>query len=128
MLTENHYINGLLLLSYLIAAADGVVDDIEMKALKTIAADENVAEVHFLNFMKYAKVLPEKSIYTQGLDELAKCSQEENLRAFCWLYRISEVDGKVHIKEVRFLLYSLKKAGLNFEDVLEEVKKFPSLF
>ncbi len=128
MLTENHYTNGLLLLSYLITAADGILDDREIEALKTIASNENIPEDQLWNFIKYAKALPEKSVYVQGLDEISLCDRDEKLRAFCWLYRISEVDGKVHIKEVRFLLYSVKQAGIEFEDVLEEVEKFPSLF
>jgi len=127
MLTDNHYHNGLLLLSYLITAADGYLDDLEKKALEKIAVHEGIELEHLENFIKYAKALPEKSVYNQGLEEISKCSDEEKLNAFCWLYRISEVDGKVHVKEVRFLIYSLQHAGLDLTDVIREKDKLPSL-
>ena len=31
---------------------------------------------------------------------------------------MSEVDGRVHVKEVRLLLYSIKMAGIEFNDVV----------
>ncbi len=127
MLTDNHYHNGLLLLAYLIIAADGVLDDAEKRALEIIAKKENIDLDYLSNFVKYARALPEKAVYNQGLDEILKCSDEQKLDAFCWLYRISEVDGKVHVKEVRFLLYSLRHAGLDLEDVLKKKDEFPSL-
>jgi len=127
MLTKNHYHNGLLLLAYLITAADGILDDLEKQALEKIAQHEGIDLQHLENFIKYAKALPEKSVYNQGLDELAECSADQKLRAFCWLYRLSEVDGEVHVKEVRFLMYSLRQAGLELDEVIREKDKFPSL-
>ena len=47
-----------------------------------------------------------------------KLSQEK-LNAFVHLYKLSEVDGSVHVKEVRLLLYSIKMAGIEFNDVVE---------
>ncbi len=127
MLTDNHYHNGLLLLAYLITAADGILDDREMKALEKIADHEGIDQEHLQNFIKYAMALPEKSVYNQGIDEILMCSDDKKLDAFCWLYRISEVDGKVHVKEVRFLLYSLRQAGMDLDVVIKEKDKFPSL-
>jgi uncharacterized tellurite resistance protein B-like protein len=127
MLTENHFNNGLLLLAYLITAADGVLDDSERKALIAIANHEGIDLEYLDNFIKYAQALPEKSIYQIGLDEIDKCSDSQKMKAFCWLYRISEVDGKVHVKEVRFLLYSLRQAGLEIDDVIVAKDNYPSL-
>ena len=83
---------------------------------------------YLYNFIRYAKVLSEKEVYNKGLEEISMCEDEEKLRAFGWLYRISEVDGTVHVKEIRFLIYSLKKAGIDFEDIISEKDKLPALF
>jgi uncharacterized tellurite resistance protein B-like protein len=127
MLTENHYHNGLLLLAYLIMAADGILDEKEQKALKILAEHEEISLGHLENFIKYARALPERSVYNQGLDELDQCTFDQKLRAFSWLYRIAEVDGELHVKEVRFLLYSLRQAGLELDEVIRAKEKFPSL-
>lgn len=127
MLSDNPYNNGLLLLSYLVTAADGILDDAEQKALEQIADHENIDRDYLANFIKYAQALPERSVYNQGLDEISKCDRDEKLRAFSWLYRISEVDGKVHVKEVRFLLYSLRQAGIDLDEVIAVKDNYPAL-
>ncbi len=128
MLTDNHFNNGLLLLSYLVIAADGVLDESEGEALRKICQQEGISAEYLGNFIRYAKVLPEKEVYKKALEEIEMCGDEEKLRAFGWLYRISEVDGKVHVKEIRFLMYSLKKAGIEFEDIITAKEKLPALF
>jgi hypothetical protein len=35
---------------------------------------------------------------------------------------MSDVDGSVHVKEVRLLLYSIRAAGIEFNDVIERAK------
>lgn len=127
MLSDNHFNNGLLLLSYLVIASDGVIDDAEIDALNKICLQEGISLDYLRNFIRYCKVLPEKEVYNQGLDELDLCDTGERLRAFAWLYRLSEVDGMMHIKEVRFLMYSLKRAGMEFGDVISEKDKLPVL-
>jgi len=32
---------------------------------------------------------------------------------------MSEADGRVHVKEVRLLLYSIRMAGIEFDDVVK---------
>ena len=127
MLTDNHFNNGLLLLSYLVIASDGVIDDTEIEALNKICEYEGLSLDYLNNFIRYCKVLPEKEVYNQGLDELDLCDAGDRLRAFAWLYRLSEVDGMMNIKEVRFLMYSLKRAGMEFENIISEKDKLPIL-
>jgi hypothetical protein len=50
------------------------------------------------------------------------CTEEEKLNAFVHLYKMSEIDGRVHIKEVRLLLYTIKNAGIEFNDVVARAK------
>ena len=57
MLFENHYNNGLLLLSYLLVAADGRKDHSEFQALVKICEKENIPEEKLWQFVDYAHVL-----------------------------------------------------------------------
>ena len=60
----------------------------------------------------------ERDIYTEGVNLLNECTDEEKLNAFVHLYKMSEVDGRVHVKEVRLLLYTIKNSGIEFNDVV----------
>jgi hypothetical protein len=42
--------------------------------------------------------------------------------ALVHLYKLSEADGLVHVKEVRLLLYSIKMVGVEFNDVVARAK------
>ena len=127
MLTENHFSNGLLFLSYLVIASDGVIEEMEIVALNKICEHEGVSLTHLSNFIRYCKVLPEQDVYNKGLDELGMCNDEEKLRAFAWLYRLSEADGMLHVKEVRFLMYSLRGTEIELEDIISVKDKLPTL-
>ena len=127
MLTDNHYQNSLLLLSFLLMAADGILEDSEMEAIKKICKYENIQEDIFNNFVDEIKGYSEREVYEMGIEEVSNSDDIEKIKVFAWLHRISEADGDVHVKEVHFLLYSLKKAGIEFEDVLKYSQNFPSL-
>ena len=127
MLFEKHYNNGLLLLSYLLVSADGKIEHSEYEALVKICEKEGISQERLWQFVDYAQALPERSVYNKALEEVDQCTPDEQLRIFCWLYRISEADGHVHVKEIRFLMYSLKKAGIEFEDVLKAAEDFPAI-
>jgi hypothetical protein len=36
---------------------------------------------------------------------------------------MSEADGRVHVKEVRLMLYSIKMVGIEFDDVVKAAKQ-----
>jgi uncharacterized tellurite resistance protein B-like protein len=107
--------------------ADGVLDEDEMDALRKICDYENIPGEVLAKFISGVPTYTERQIYKKGLKEIGGCSDEEKVKTFAWLHRISDADGNVHVKEVRFLLYSMKKAGIEFEDVTAAAKKFPSL-
>jgi len=127
MLTENHYHNSILLFSYLIINSDGILDIQEKIAIRKICEHEKIPENYLLDFIAEVPAHSEREIFNIGHEEIGHCSDEEKIKVFAWLHRISEADGDVHVKEVRFLLYSIKRAGIEFEDVVEAAKKFPSL-
>ena len=127
MLTDNHFQNSILLLSYLITNADGVLDDHELDAIGKICKYEDISEGSLINFVKGIPSYSEREVYEKGIDEIGFCDDDAKIRVFAWLHRLSEADGDVHVKEVRFLLYSIKKAGIEFEEVLKKSKDLPSL-
>lgn len=127
MLTDNHYHNSILLFSYLIINSDGILDENEKIAIRKICKHENIAENYLLDFVAEAPSRTEREIFNIGHEEIEQCSDEEKIKVFAWLHRLSEVDGDVHVKEVRFLLYSIKRAGIEFEDVVAAAENVPAL-
>jgi hypothetical protein len=67
-------------------------------------------------------------MFDGGVDLLEECSVEDKMAVCVWLYKLSEADGIVHAKEVRFLLYSLKRAHVDFEEVKKAAMQIPSIF
>ncbi|MFM8912173.1 MAG: TerB family tellurite resistance protein [Flammeovirgaceae bacterium] len=113
---------GLLNLAHLLMSADGIIDEKEEAALMRIKSKEAISDGVFREFSNNVKTLKEKEIYQQGIELLNRCSDAEKLNAFAHLCRMSEVDGTVHVKEVRLLLYSVKMASIEFNDVVEKAK------
>ena len=118
MNTNINYQLGLLHFAHLLANVDGVVDDREKKAMWSIKEKEKIADSVFYEFEKRIATEKEQEIYEEGVALLNSCSEEERLCAFVHLYRLAESDKHVHIKEVRLLLYGIKEAKIEFDDVI----------
>jgi len=125
---NKNYQFGLLYLVHLLVSADGVVDDNELAALDKIKSREKISEDIFSQFKKDLTVKKERDIYQGGLEYLSRCSDQEKLQAFAILYKMSEVDGRVHVKEVRLLLYSTRMTGVEFDDVVKRAAAIPSFY
>ena len=123
MNTQRNYQLGLLYLVHLLIGVDGVVDENESKALQKVRDKENINEDIFSEFEKDVSTKKERDIYQKGIELISQCSEAEKLNAFVHLYKMSEADGRVHVKEVRLLLYSIKMAGVEFDDVILEASK-----
>ncbi len=108
---------GLLHFLHLLAMVDGVIDERERKAIRAIVKEEEIPEVVFLDFETAIARKAEKEIYQEGLVLLNRCDDDEKKCVFVHLYRLSEADDKIHVKEVRLLLYSLRATNIDFEDV-----------
>jgi len=127
MNTNKNYQLGLLYLVHLVISADGIVDENEKKALQKVKQKENISDSVFAEFEQFVNSKKERDIYHQGIELISGCSEEQRLSAFVHLYKMSEVDGRVHVKEVRLLLYSIKMAGVEFDDVVKrssEIKNY----
>lgn len=123
MESNKNYQLGLLYLVHLIISSDGVVSEGEKKALIEIKKKEGISDEVFREFNQVLLIKKEKEIYQNGIHLINQCNEAEKLRAFVTLYKISEADGNVHVKEVRLLLYSIKMTGIEFDDVVARAKK-----
>jgi uncharacterized tellurite resistance protein B-like protein len=108
---------GLLHFVHLLVMVDGHIDEREKRAILAIREEEEIPEQVFRNFERAIARKTEKEIYQEGVDLLNRCDEEEKLCAFVHLYQLSEADDKIHVKEVRLLLYSLKATRIDFDDV-----------
>ena len=113
---------GLLYLVKLLIDADGVADEKELAALHIIKAKENIPEEVFAEFEARVSQLKEREVYEAGIGYLHQCTLQEKRNVFAILYKLSEVDGRVHLKEIKLLLYSIKTAGVEFDDVVNQAK------
>lgn len=124
---NQNYQLGLLCLTHLLISADGVMDAQEIDAINIIRGKEQVSEELFRKFETLIQGKKEREIFQLGIDLINQCSDEEKLKVFVMLYKLSEVDGRVHVKEIRLLLYSIKLSGIEFDDVVKKSMKTPSL-
>ena len=115
---NQNYQLGLLHFAHLLITVDGFIDDREKSAINGLMKEEKIPEQVYSDFQKSLKSKTEREVYENGVNLLSMCSDEEKLSALVHLYRLSESDDNVHIKEVRLLLYSLKATNVEFEDVV----------
>lgn len=123
-MSANYHL-GLLYLVRLLIDADGIADAKELAALQAIKERENISEEIFEKFEEVTPGMTHAELYTAGITFINDCSYDEKLRTFGVLYRLSEVDGRVHLKEIRLLLNSIKTAGLEFDAVVNVAKAMP---
>ena len=123
-----NYQLGLLYLVKLLIEADGISDERELEALRMIKKHEQISDDVFREFEDALQQFNERKVYDTGITLINACSQEEKLKVFATLYRLSEADGRVHVKEIKLLLYSIKTAGMEFDDVVNYARSLPSIF
>jgi hypothetical protein len=119
---NQNYQLGLLHFAHLLVTVDGFIDDREKNAIYSLMKEEKIPDQVYTEFQKAVRSKSEKEIYERGVKLLSVCSDEEKLSALVHLYRLSEIDDNVHVKEVRLLLYSLKATNVEFEDVVLSAK------
>lgn len=124
---DHHFQRGLLYLTHLLVSADGTIDDHETKALDLIRKRENIPAEFFQDFLATIKDRKERELFQLGIDTLNQCTDEEKLRVFVILYKLAEVDGRVHLKEIKLLLYALRLARIEFDEVVHKALAAPPL-
>ncbi|MEP2670856.1 MAG: hypothetical protein ABJH04_17755 [Cyclobacteriaceae bacterium] len=123
MSQNKNYHLGVLYLMRLLINADGIVDMSENDALNKVKKHENIPQSTLIEFEKDVLNKKEKEVYQTGIDYINLCTDDEKLDAFVHLYKMSEADGRVHVKEVRLLLYSIRQAKMEFNDVVAKAKQ-----
>ena len=126
MKTNKKYQLGLFYMVHLLINVDGMVDEKERAVLSKIKTIEKIPDSVFHEFESEIARKKEREIYHLGIEMLNACSKEEKLTSFVHLYKMSEADGRVHVKEVRLLLYSIRQAGIEFDDVVRQAKQLNS--
>jgi uncharacterized tellurite resistance protein B-like protein len=117
---RKNYQLGLLYLVYLLIGADGVIDEQEKDALLRVKKAQLIPDSIYKLFEEQVEQKKEREIYQQGIDYINECTDDEKLNVFGHLYKMSEVDGRVHVKEVRLLLYSMRQVGIEFDEVVQK--------
>ena len=117
----------LLYLTYLLAYTDGEFDDHEKHGIKYICAQEGISDDDYQDFINKCQESSERELFESGVDLVEECSYEDKIAVFIWLYKLAEVDGQVHAKEVRFLLYSLRRASIDFDEVKKAALAMPAI-
>lgn len=113
---------GLLYLTHLLISADNVINEKEYVFLNRIKMQENIPDSIFKQFEKEIMEIKEKDMHKRGIDLISDCSDSDKLKAFAHLYKMADIDGSIHTKEVRLLLYSIRAAGIEFDDVIDRAK------
>ncbi len=126
MNTNQNYQLGLLNLVHLLMNADGIIDENEKQALIRLKEFEQIPDEVFNQFQTEAATKKHREIYETGINLINECSDDEKLKAFVHLYKMTEADGHIHVKEVRLLLYSIKMVNIEFSDVVELAAKTKS--
>ena len=124
---DHSFHSALLHLTHLLISADGTIDEHEVKALELIRERENIPSTFFADFVKTIDGKKERDLFQAGIDSINRCTDEEKLRVFVILYKLAEVDGRVHLKEIKLLLYALRLAKIEFEEVVTKALASPSL-
>jgi uncharacterized tellurite resistance protein B-like protein len=125
---DHAYHAGLLYLIHLLMGVDGDINETELVALKKVREHEKVPDALYFEFENNVRTLRERELYNRGIALINECTRDEKLSIFATLYKMSEVDGRVHQKEIKLLLYSIESAGIEFDEVVNAAKSTPNYF
>ena len=113
-----NYQLGLLYLSHILISADGVIHDEEQKALVRFKEEEKIPQSVYDEFQRDVQSKKLSVIYQRGLDMINECTIEEKKKAFTHLFKLCAVDGSIHVKEVKLLLYSARLTDSDLKEIM----------
>ena len=113
-----NYQLGLLYLSHILISADGVIHEEEQKALIKFKEEEKIPSSVYDEFQRDVQSKKLSAIYQRGLDMINECTVEEKKKAFTHLFKLCAVDGSIHVKEVKLLLYSAKLTDSDLKEIM----------
>ncbi len=113
-----NYQLGLLYLSHILISADGVIHEAEQKALIKFKEEEKIPSSVYDEFQRDVLSRKLSVIYQRGLDMINECTVEEKKKAFTHLFKLCAVDGSIHPKEVKLLLYSARLTDSDLKEIM----------
>lgn len=117
---NQNYQLGLLYLSHILISADGIIHEAEQKALLQFRDEEKMPPAIYDEFQRDVQSKKLSAIYQKGIDLINKCSVAEKKKAFVHLFKLCAVDGSIHVKEVKLLLYSSKLTDADLNEIMVE--------
>jgi len=121
---SKNYQLGLLYLSHILISADGVIHEEEQKALIRFKEEEKIPDSLYDEFQRDVQSKKLSAIYQRGIDMINTCTVAEKKRAFTHLFKLCAVDGNIHVKEVKLLLYSSKMTDSDLNEIMVEAAKW----
>ena len=108
---------GLLHFAHVLMNVDGSIDQRERDVLNKIKNEEKISDKIFSYFVESVEGKKGREIYEEGVEMLNRCTEQERLSAFVYLYRLAAADNNFHEKEIKLLLYALESTNISLEDV-----------
>jgi hypothetical protein len=110
---------GLLALTTVLISSDGEISEKELDYVQKIRESEGIPDALFNQFKSAVLGKTEREVYQLGIDSLNACSEDMRTRAFVKMYQMAMVDGVIHVKEVRLLLYAVKTTNVDINMVVK---------
>jgi uncharacterized tellurite resistance protein B-like protein len=117
------YATGLLALTSVLINSDGEISEKELEYIEKIRASEGIPGGLFASIRESILGKTEKEVYQIGIGSINACSDDEKLRAFVKMYQMAMVDGAIHVKEVRLLLYAVKITNVDINRVVKTAEQ-----
>jgi len=108
---------GLLHFAHILINADGTIDDREMEIIRKIKDEERIDDATFLEFSRSISMKKVREVYNKGVELLGRCTEEEKICAFVYLFQLAEADTSISMKEIQLLMDALKATQVEFADV-----------
>lgn len=112
------YSTGLLALTTVLINSDGEISEKELDYVQKIRESEGIPDSLFNQVRNTILGKSEREVYQIGIDSLNDCSEDLKTRAFVKMYQMAMIDGIIHVKEVRLLLYAVKTTQVNINTVI----------
>lgn len=122
----NEYSTGLLALITVLINSDGEISENEVDYIEKIRQSEGIPDALFDQIRSSILGKPEREVYQIGINAINACTEAEKLRAFVKMYQMAMIDGVIHVKEVRLLLYAVKTTKVDINTVVEMAQSYAS--
>ena len=113
------YSTGLLALATVLINSDGEISEKELGYIQKIRESEGIPDALFNTIRESILGKTEREVYQIGISSINACSDQEKLKAFVRMYQMAMVDGVIHVKEVRLLLYAVKITQVDINTVVK---------